>query len=166
MDSVKVDIVDVLQTKQKNTREYYLLLGLAEITTPEEFAQLTDGLELDAGNVEKVKQYNLFRQGDAGQQSSLAKVFMTKGDSAQKRAAVDYLIKNKEAESLARNWQAGDAYVRGAVKRAGYELQVTDTGAELSERPHRHEETPAWWIGLVLAGLLLAGVWRQRKKAS
>ena len=160
MDSVKQGIVDILQNKQKNTREYYLLLGLAEITTPEEFAQLIDGLELSAGNVSKVKQFNLFRKGDATQKHGLAKVFISKGDSTQKRAAIDYLIENQDAEALARNWQYGDGAVRSAVKRAGYTINVDDHGASFVVV--ENNKSSFLWIFVFSLSVLLAGflLWR------
>ena len=160
MDSVKQGIVDILQNKQKNTREYYLLLGLAEITTPEEFAQLIDGLELSAGNVSKVKQFNLFRKGDATQKHGLAKVFISKGDSTQKRAAIDYLIENQDAEALARNWQYGDGAVRSAVKRAGYTINVDDHGASFVVV--ENNKSSFLWIFVFTLSILLGGflLWR------
>ena len=160
MDSVKQGIIDILQNKQKNTREYYLLLGLAEITMPEEFAQLIGGLELDAGNVSKVKQFNLFRQGDAAQKHGLAKVFISKGDTTQKRAAIDYLIENQDAEALAKNWQYGDGAVRSAVKRAGYTINVDDHGASFVVV--ENNKSSFLWIFVFTLSILLGGflLWR------
>lgn len=158
MDSVKDDIVGLLQNKQKNTREYYLLLGLAEITTPEEFAQLIAGLQLDARNVKKVEQYNLFRNADPAQKDELAKALLAKGDITQKNAAVDYLIENKAADALAKNWQQGDGFVRGALKRAGYEITSTDDTASFTPivRPE-HGLSYRWYL-LVLIALMFIGV--------
>ena len=155
MASVKDDIVAVLQTKQKNTREYYLLLGLADITTPEEFAQLTAGLQLDAGNLAKVTQYNLFRNADAAEKDEMAKAMLAKGDQAQKNAALTYLLKNKNADALADNWQQGDGFVRGAVKRSGFVLDVTETGAQFKAREPMPNDLSRHWLAIVLVALLL-----------
>ena len=156
MDSVKDDIIGVLQNKQKNTREYYLLLGLAEITTPDEFARLTNGLELDSGNVTRVKQYNLFRKGNPEQKDELARMLLTEGDKTRKKAAVDYLIENRDAEALKESWIHGDGFVRGAVKRAGYELDVAEDGARFKARERIENTLPVWWYAFILAVLFAA----------
>lgn len=161
MDSVKDDIVDVLQSKQKNTREYYLLLGLAAITTPEEFSQLTDRLELNAENLAKAKQYNRFRKGDTTKKNELAKAFLEKGDIAQKRAAVDYLTDKQDAEALANSWNSGDSYVRSSLRRSGYEIEESDEGVqfkELEREPKQKDFNVMWLVILLVVILALSAI--------
>lgn len=166
MDSVKGGIIELLESGQKIAREYYLLMGLAEITTLEEFNQIIDGLKLNSKNRSKANQYAELIKGTQEQRQQRAEELLNKGDITQKRAAVGYLLENKDAESLAKNWQAGDGFVRGTLKRFGLEIKVTDEGAQLAERPQQHKQTPLWLYGLVLAGLMLAGVWWQQRRAS
>lgn len=164
MESVKDDIIVMLQSGQKTAREYYLLLGLAEITTLDEFNLIIESMRLNSKNRNKALQYAELIKGTKEQRDQRAKELLSKGDVTQKKEALDYLMDNEDAESLAGNWQQGDGFVRGVLKRSGLEIEVTDEGVQFTEREHVRKEPPLWFIGLVLAGLLGVGMlWSQRR---
>ncbi|MFK5950990.1 MAG: hypothetical protein QM500_19735 [Methylococcales bacterium] len=164
MESVKAGIIELLTSGQKIAREYYLLIGLAEVTTLKEFMQIIESFKLNANNKNKAIKYAELIKGTKKQREQRAKELLNKGDITQKKEALDYLIENKDVETLANNWQQGDGLVRGALKRLGLEIKVTDGSTELSEIEHEHEQPQFWMIGFVLAGLLIAVIiWQQRR---
>ena len=130
LDRVKDDIVGLLNAGVSSpARQYYLLMGLVEITDINEFNQLTKDLQFYGRNKGKIEPYLQFRKGDATQRESLAKMLLSEGDITQKRQAVDYLINEKNANALANHWKFKDSYVRAAVRRAGYEIEFREDGA-------------------------------------
>jgi hypothetical protein len=48
-------------------------------------------------------------------------------------------------------WQYNDGFVRSAVRRAGYEIEIKDKGVQLREihRPYAMDQWMKWlWLGL------------------
>ncbi|MFK5947220.1 MAG: hypothetical protein QM500_00430 [Methylococcales bacterium] len=164
-ESVKQDIIDLLQNKQKNAREYYLLLGLAEITQLDEFLQLLEQLDLDSSNKEKAKKYAEFRKSPADKQAALAEELLAKGDSTLKRAAANYLVKTKNANALAKYWKQENGLVRGSVKRAGYNIHITDKDAIFEKREDysKNKSTLYLWILVIVVSIAL-GIFIYRRK--
>jgi len=148
--SVKDDIVQLLATTHNIARQYYLLVGLVEITDMEEFHRLTENLEFFNRNREKIERYLQFRKGDPEQRAALAKAMLDHGEPLEKRAAIAYLIEKKDAKALAQRWRYYDGFVRANVKRAGYEIEIDDKqGAIFREREHTHMDAR------IIASLLL-----------
>jgi len=164
-ESVKQDIIDLLQNKQKNSREYYLLLGLAEITPLDKFLKLLESLELDSSNKDKATKYAEFRKSPADKQAALAEELLKKGDSTLKRAAANYLVKTKNANALAKYWKQENGLVRGSVKRAGYEIHITDNEAVFEEREDysKNKTTLYLWIAVIVVSIAL-GLFIYRRK--
>jgi len=156
MDDMKDNIVQMLNSKQNRARQYYLLLGLVEVTDLAEFQALTKDMDLYEVNREKIQPYLLFRKGDIKQRESLAKDILNKGDINQKQAVIDYLIEQKNADVLADYWRLLDGFVRGNVKRAGYEIEFTDEGAQLHERDLGHTN---FWMIWPFVILLISMTW-------
>lgn len=139
LDRVKDDIVGLLNAGVSSpARQYYLLMGLVEITDINEFNQLTKDLQFYGRNKGKIEPYLQFRKGDATQRESLAKMLLSEGDITQKRQAVDYLINEKNANALANHWKFKDSYVRAAVRRAGYEIEFREDGARFRDAHQPH----------------------------
>jgi len=67
-------------------------------------------------------------------QAELAESLLNKGDVTLKRAAVNYLVKTKNANLLAEHWKHSNELVRSTVKRAGYSIHITDKEAVFEAR--------------------------------
>jgi hypothetical protein len=166
MESVKDEIVSLLGSGQNTAREYYLLIGLSEITAPDEFNLLTAGMMLNPDNLNKVRQLILLRTGEQKQRHETAQYLLTEGDVMQRRAALKYLIQEKDTDILSTHWQQGDGNVRSGLRRAGLEIRVSKEGDASLERHILPQENrrPLWLV--VLAVLLLApAIWYWRTRA-
>ena len=167
MESVKDDIIELLGSGQSIAREYYLLIGLSDITTPDEFSKLTARITLNPDNLKKVRQLILLRTGDLEKRQETAQVLLTSGDVNQKRAAMDYLIRQRDTEILAEHWQQGDGNVRSSLRRAGLEIRVSEdgrVGLETYDRLHEGRR-PTWLVIVaILAVLTAVGYWRSKVK--
>jgi len=166
METVKDDIVTLLQQQQKTIREYYLLVGLAEITTLDEFRQITDGIQLDKNNLEKIKQYAMFLKGTKEQRNELASVFIEKGDATQKNAAIKYLTQQKNAEVLAKHWQDAGGIVKNTVRRAGYEIEMTNEGAQIVPFVRATMPRIFWYVILGLIFIISLVFYKYRRNRS
>jgi HEAT repeat protein len=152
--SIKDDILSILQNKQKNTREYYLLLGLSEITSLDEFNQLLEQLELDPNNKIKAQKYAEFRKSPQDKQAELAQELLEKGDSTLKRAAVNYLVKTKNADALENHWKQSNGLVRNSVKRAGYTIDSTDDMVQFKQREDLIDKQDVTPVLIILVTLM------------
>lgn len=164
MQSVKADIIELLKSGQNISREYYLLLGLTEITTLEEFNQIIKDLKLHSNNRTKALQYAELIKGTKEQRDQRAKELLAKGDNTQKRVAVEKLINEQNAEALADNWKQGDGFVRAAVRRAGLEVHDDEHGAHF-EPYSQQRKAPTWLFILVATGFLgMAWLWQRKQR--
>lgn len=163
MDSVKSDIEILLQNKQRNTREYYLLMGFANVATMDEFNSLVSGLKLNKDNVKKVRAFLEFRLANTEEKKKLAPGLLNSKNVQLKQAVVKHLIDEKDADGLATNWQQGDGLVRAAVRRAGFTINKNEKGASMDE-VHKDHAIALWQMLLILAivsGMVFVGT---RKK--
>lgn len=156
MDSVKSDIEALLQNKQRNTREYYLLMGFAHVATMDEFNALVNkNAYLNRDNVKKVREFLAFRLANAEEKKNLAPDLLNSTNAQLKQAVVKHLIEEKNADVLAANWQQGDGVVRAAVKRAGFTINEDEHGVSMDE-VRKDNALSQWQIILILA--VLSGV--------
>ena len=90
----------------------------------------------------------------------LAEANLSKGDAIQKRTAVDYLVKANKPEALAKHWKYNDGFVRPAVRRAGFEIDIKNEAVSFKpiHRQHRYSWTISM-IGFGLVFLLLVTGW-------
>jgi len=160
VDAVKGPISSVLDSTTNTVREYFLLLGFANVASQEEFDALVKNKNLNLDNVKKAREFLTFRLANSEEKKTLAPELLNSNNSQLKRVAIDYLIGEKNADILAANWQQGDSSVRVAVKRAGYTISVGEQGASLSEIPEK-QPLVLWPFFLALVGLLIVGLfWR------
>jgi hypothetical protein len=166
VEAVKQPIKEVLDTTTNTTREYFLLLGFVNVASMEEFDALVKDKKLNLDNVKRARDFLTFRLANSEEKKIIAPEALSSNNSQLKRIAVDHFIEVKDADALAANWNQSDTYVRSALKRSGYELEMGDDGAKFAERQHKHDELSMWWFGLVLAGFLVVGILWQRRRAS
>lgn len=166
MEFVKDDIFTLLQNKQKNVHEYYLLLGYAYVATLEEFDFLLNSAVLNKDNVDKARDFLEFRLANLEAKKTLAPDLLASGHVQLQRVAVKHLIDEKDAGALLSGWQQGDGLIRSSVKRAGYVINEDDAGASMVAVDDKHA-LPQWQIVLlivaVVAVVLLAWFARVRK---
>lgn len=155
--SVKSDIISMLSSPQNSTREYYLLLGLAEITELDEFNQLLEKLNINKYNVNRVRKYAEFRHSSTADQARLAEQLINENDKSLKDAALNYLIKTKNADVLDAYWKRSDNYVTPAIKRAGFEIVKTEQGVKFKE--HQEETSINIGVPFILISMLLTIVY-------
>ena len=160
MDSVKNDIAELLQSKQQNTREYYLLMGFAHVATMEEFNALIKDKNLNKDNIKKVREFLTFRLANTQEKKNLAPGLLNSDNTQLKQAAVKQLIEEKDADTLVINWRQGDGYVRAAVKRAGFTINEDEHGA--SFEVVENNKSSFLWIFVFTLSILLGGflLWR------
>ncbi len=167
MEQYKDDIVVLLNEGVGSIpRQYYLLEGLVELTTADEFRELTKDVKFTGDNRRRIENYLQFRKGDMAKRIDFAKTMLKEDDVTQRLAAVKFLVDQKNAEALADRWKAGDRFVHAAVKRAGYEIDIQDDHAELRKIQHSLPTPIPWWliIGVLTTIAMLAGfiAWKQR----
>jgi len=163
-ESIKQDIINLLQNRQALTREYYLLLGLAEITSLDEFTRLLSQLDIDLSNREKAIKYATFRKSPADKQSELAEEFLKGADSTLRRAAVNHLVKTKNADVLGEYWKNANALVRNSVKRAGYNIHIEDDKAVLEKRSQHSTKNYKSLIWVLLVIVTITGFYAYLQK--
>ncbi len=164
VDAVKTPISDVLDSTSNVIREYYLLLGFAGVASMEEFEALVKSKNLNLDNVEKARAFLAFRLANSEEKKASAPELLNSNNSQLKRAVVNHLVEEKNADILVANWQQGDSTVRAAVKRAGYTINTGEQGAILTEIPGRHKSV-SWPLYLALGGLLVMGLlWFYRRQ--
>ncbi len=123
----------------------------------EEFEALVKDKNLDIDNVEKARAFLAFRLANSEEKKASAPELLNSDNSQLKRAVVNHLVEEKNADILVANWQQGDSAVRSAVKRAGYTINTGEHGATLTELPGRHTST-SWPLFLAIGGLLFIGL--------
>jgi len=165
VESVKDEIINLLSSGQTTAREYYLLIGLSEITTLDEFNLLTAGMELNSDNLNKVKQLIKLRTGSQEQRNETAQYLLTQGDVTQKRAALKYLIQQKDTDVLSEHWQQGDGNVRSGLRRAGMEIKVSSEGeARLEQYIRPQTSSRSIWLFVLAILLVFTAIWYWRSK--
>ena len=153
VDTIKQPVKDVLDATTNTIREYYLLLGFAGVATLEEFNALVNEKGLNIDNVNKVREFLMFRLANLEEKKKLAPDFLTSNNTQLKQVVVDHLIEEQDADTLANSWQRGDGLVRSAVKRAGYSISVNDQGASF-EVSENNKDSLLWVIVITLSILL------------
>jgi len=151
-DDIKSGVIELLQTKQGLSREYYLLLGFANVATMEEFDALVKDKGLNKDNVKKVREFLTFRLANTEEKKKLSPGLLNSKNMQLKQAVVKHLIDEKDADVLATSWQQGDGVVRAAVKRAGFTINKGENGASMDE-VHKDHALSQWQMLLVLVVL-------------
>lgn len=165
VESVKDEILSLLGSGKTTAREYYLLIGLSEITTPDEFNLLTAGIELNPDNLNKVRQLILLRTGEQEQRHETAQHLLTQGDVMQRRTALKYLIQEKDTEILSKHWRQGDGDVRSGLRRAGLEIRVSKEGdASLGRYIVPQEGRRPVWLAVLAILMVLSAIWYWRTR--
>jgi hypothetical protein len=165
MESVKDDIVDVLHGKQNIARQYYLLLGLTEIVSVDEFNQLTQDIEIYPLNKRRIQPVLEFKAANDEQRLVLAEASLSKDNAVFKRESVDYLIKADKPEALLKHWNNNDGLVKPAIRRAGFVIEVKDEKAFFKRTQPEHNSL--WNIRAIIFGLaliLITLVWMAYKR--
>ncbi len=152
VDVIKEPIKEVLDSTISSIREYYLLLGFANVATMEEFNALVKGRNLNLDNVKKVREFLKFRLASEQEKKSLSPDLLNSNNPQLKQAVVKHLINKKDADGLATNWQQGDGVVRAAVKRAGFTINKGVDGVSMDE-VHDEHTLSQWQMILILLGL-------------
>lgn len=165
IDAVKEPIAELLNDTANTVREYYLLLGFANVATMEEFNALVNDKNLNLENVNKVREFLTFRLASEQEKKALAPDLLNSDNVQLKQAVVKHLIAEKDADALASNWQQGDGAVRAAIKRAGFTINVDEHGAELVKTP-KNNALPLWLCFLILAVIAGFSFLILRKKIS
>ena len=165
IDAVKEPIAELLNDTANTVREYYLLLGFANVATMKEFNALVKNKNLKLDNVNKVREFLTFRLASEQEKKALASDLLNSDNVQLKQTVVKHLIAEKDADVLAPNWQRGDGVVRSAIKRAGFTVSIDEHGARLVET-HKNNTSPLWLYLLIFAAIAGFTLLILRKKTS
>lgn len=136
IESFKEKILETLKVRKKSNGEAYMLIGLASLTTPDEFNALTktEGINLKQDNIKAAEYHYYLHSGNNEQKSEAAAEILNKGPSFLKNDAIQYLIESADAEALAHAWLNKDKSVKFMVGRAGMVIVVDDKGARFTKK--------------------------------
>lgn len=128
IESYKDKIMDTLLHRKKKTGEVYMLIGLSNLTSPEEFERLikTDGIHLNSDKTKQARYHYYLNNGTREQKRETATRIVHEGKGVLKKDAISYLIQADDAEGLANAWLRGDKLVKNMLKYAGLTIDIGD----------------------------------------
>jgi len=139
IEAFKDKIIETFKKRKKPTGEVHMLMGLTELTTPDEFNTLikTDGIHLRHENIAAARHHYFLRHGDQQQKSLSASEVLHKGPGFLKYQAISYLIESRNAEALSHSWLRGDKAVKHMVQKEGLTILVDEHGARFEKNSNK-----------------------------